>query len=101
MMGLPNTLGGGNSPPQLAGFADKIVTLGQTLSFTASASDPEAPPQTLSFSLEANIPAGAIALDQFPIEVQTWKEVHEDFIRAVEKPGSSSSVRVNSSIARA
>src|SRR5438477_9326090 len=32
-----------------------------------------------------NIPAGAIALDQFPIEVQTWKEVHEDFIRAVEK----------------
>jgi hypothetical protein len=56
----PNTLGGGNSPPQLAGIADQIVTLGQTLSFTASASDPEAPPQTLSFSLEANIPSGAM-----------------------------------------
>jgi len=32
-----------------------------------------------------DIPAGAIAMDPFPVEVQTWKEVHEDFIRAVEK----------------
>src|SRR6185436_3347394 len=56
---LPNTLGG-NSPPQLADIADKIVTLGQTLSFTASASDPEAPPQTLSFTLQGIIPSGAM-----------------------------------------
>src|SRR5207245_11481347 len=32
-----------------------------------------------------DIPAGAVALDVFPVEVQTWKELHEDFIRAVEK----------------
>jgi len=57
---LPNTLGGGNTPPQLAAIADKTVTLGQTLNFTASASDPEAPPQTLSFNLEGDIPSGAV-----------------------------------------
>ena len=33
-----------------------------------------------------NIPAGVqVAYDPFPVEVQTWKEVHEDFIHAVEK----------------
>src|SRR5205814_7358470 len=33
-----------------------------------------------------NIPEGVqSAWDPFPIEVQTWKEVHEDFIHAVEK----------------
>jgi hypothetical protein len=58
---LPNTLGGGNTPPQLAAIPDKTVTLGQTLSFTISATDPEAPPQTLSFNLEGNIPSGAMA----------------------------------------
>jgi regulation of enolase protein 1 (concanavalin A-like superfamily) len=56
---LPNTLGGGNTPPQLAFIADTIVTLGQTLRFTASATDAESPPQTLSFSLEGTVPSGA------------------------------------------
>jgi hypothetical protein len=56
----PNALGGGNTPPQLAGIDDKIVTLGQTLSFSASASDAEAPPQTLSFGLEGSLPFGAM-----------------------------------------
>jgi hypothetical protein len=55
----PNTFGGGNTPPQLAPIPDRTVTLGQTLSFTASATDPEAPPQTLSFSLTGNLPSGA------------------------------------------
>src|SRR3954465_4843371 len=33
-----------------------------------------------------NLPAGVqTAWDPFPVEVQTWKEVHEDFIHAVEK----------------
>ncbi len=32
-----------------------------------------------------NLPAGAIALDYFPIEVQTWKQMHAQFIGAVEK----------------
>jgi hypothetical protein len=56
----PNTFGGSNSPPQLAPIADRIVTLGQTLSFTASATDAEAPPQTLSFRLEGVVPSGAM-----------------------------------------
>jgi len=56
----PNTLGGGNTAPQLAAIADRIVTLGQTLSFTASATDAEAPPQTLLFGLEGTVPSGAM-----------------------------------------
>jgi hypothetical protein len=48
----------GNTAPSLAAISDKIVTLGQTLSFTASATDPDTPPQTLSFSLDA-APSGA------------------------------------------
>jgi lipoprotein-releasing system permease protein len=33
-----------------------------------------------------NLPQGAVAfMDRFPIEVQTWKEVHAQFIGAVEK----------------
>lgn len=55
----PNTLGGPNTAPQLAAIADKIVTLGQTLSFAASATDAEAPPQTLLFGMESTIPSGA------------------------------------------
>jgi hypothetical protein len=47
-----------NTPPALASIANKFVTLGQTLSFTANATDAEAPPQTLSFSL-TTFPAGA------------------------------------------
>jgi hypothetical protein len=54
----PNTLGG-NTPPQLALIADQTVILGQTLTFVASATDLQVPPQTLSFSLEGSIPAGA------------------------------------------
>jgi hypothetical protein len=37
----------------------KYLHQGQTLSFTASASDAEAPPQTLTFSLDAGAPAAA------------------------------------------
>jgi lipoprotein-releasing system permease protein len=33
-----------------------------------------------------NLPAGAISMfDPYPVEVQTWKEVHQQFIGAVEK----------------
>jgi len=58
--GAANTLGGGgnNTPPTLAAITDKSVTLGQTLSFTVSATDTDSPPQTLSFSLDA-APGGA------------------------------------------
>src|SRR4030095_8053532 len=56
---VPNTRGGGNTAPQLPPVADRTVTLGQTLAFTASATDLDVPPQTLSFSLEGNVPSGA------------------------------------------
>jgi hypothetical protein len=55
----PNTLGGDNTPPAVAPLADRVVTLGQTLTFTVSATDGEVPPQTLSFTLEGNVPSGA------------------------------------------
>jgi len=58
--GLPNTLGGGNTAPQLAAIPDKTVTLGQTLNFTVPATDAEAPPQMLSFLLEGIVPSGAV-----------------------------------------
>jgi CotH protein/lamin tail-like protein/Ig-like domain-containing protein len=47
-----------NTPPVLAPIANKYVTLGQSLSFTASASDSDIPAQTLTYSL-INFPAGA------------------------------------------
>jgi len=48
-----------NTPPTLQPIADKEVTLGQTLTFTANASDTDTPPQTLTFSLGAGAPVGA------------------------------------------
>ena len=53
----PNSLSA-NTAPSLAAISDKIVTLGQTLSFTAVGSDTDTPPQTLSYSLDV-APAGA------------------------------------------
>jgi hypothetical protein len=50
---------GENTPPVLADIPDMIITLGQTVSFTAPATDPEAPPQTLTFSLDGVVPDGA------------------------------------------
>jgi len=57
--GAANTIGLGNTPPALAAIADRTVTLGQTLSFTAIASDADFPAQTLTFSLDAGAPFGA------------------------------------------
>lgn len=54
---LPNVIP--NSPPVLGAIADQELTLGQTLAFTAIASDPDFPPQALTFSLGAGTPAGA------------------------------------------
>jgi hypothetical protein len=48
-----------NSRPVLATINDKVLILGQTLTFTASATDADQPPQPLSFSLDAPAPAGA------------------------------------------
>lgn len=48
-----------NLPPVLAPIRDHFLYLGETLNFTASATDPEAPPQTLTFSLGPDAPVGA------------------------------------------
>jgi hypothetical protein len=55
----PNSLGGGNAPPAINPIASRTMTLGQTLSFTVTASDPDFPAQTLSFGLAPGFPAGA------------------------------------------
>jgi hypothetical protein len=38
----------------------KVIFLGQTLAFTATASDADTPPQTLRFTLDTPAPAGAV-----------------------------------------
>ncbi|MBN2505505.1 MAG: hypothetical protein JXQ71_02305, partial [Verrucomicrobia bacterium] len=48
-----------NTPPALAEIPNMTVTLGQTLGFTATATDPDVPPQTLSFSLDGVVAEGA------------------------------------------
>jgi hypothetical protein len=49
-----------NQPPVLAAIADRTVNAGATLAFTNSATDPDLPPNTLSFSLDAAPPGAAI-----------------------------------------
>ncbi|MFM1768533.1 MAG: hypothetical protein RJA22_1062 [Verrucomicrobiota bacterium] len=48
-----------NTAPVLAAIASRTNRTGQLISFTASASDAEAPPQVLSFSLTGVVPTGA------------------------------------------
>lgn len=48
-----------NTPPVLGAIGDRDVTLGQTLSFTATASDDDVPAQNIAFALDAGFPAGA------------------------------------------
>ena len=42
-----------NTPPVLAAITNRTVNVGQTLAFTASATDSDTPPQTLTFALLA------------------------------------------------
>ena len=55
--GAPNLMP--NTPPSLNAISNQELTLGQTLVFTASAADSDAPPQLVSYSLGAGAPAGA------------------------------------------
>jgi len=48
-----------NTAPVLGFFGNRFIHAGQTLSFAASATDAESPPQVLSFSLDPGAPAGA------------------------------------------
>ncbi len=49
-----------NTPPLLEPIADLTVNEGSLVSFVATATDTNWPPQTLSFSLGSNAPAGAV-----------------------------------------
>jgi hypothetical protein len=48
-----------NHPPELAPLGDTNLFPGQTLRFAAKATDPDQPPQTLTFRLGSGAPAGA------------------------------------------
>jgi hypothetical protein len=48
-----------NQPPELAPISDRTINEGSVLVFTTSATDPDIPTQTLTFSLDASAPAGA------------------------------------------
>jgi hypothetical protein len=49
-----------NTPPMLAAISNQVITLGQTLAFTVSATDTDQPPQSLSFSLGPGAPGNAM-----------------------------------------
>jgi hypothetical protein len=51
---------GNNTAPVLAPIGNKIIYVGQTLSFNASANDVDAPPQILTFSIDVVTPLGAV-----------------------------------------
>ena len=48
-----------NTRPVLTPIANRALVLGQTLSFTASATDTDQPPQTLTYTLGPGAPFGA------------------------------------------
>ena len=49
-----------NSAPVLAAVGNQTIGQGQTLAFTVSATDADVPAQTLTYSLDAGAPAGAV-----------------------------------------
>jgi uncharacterized repeat protein (TIGR03806 family) len=48
-----------NSAPTLTPVSNRTILAGRTLTITNTASDPESPPQTLTFSLAGSVPYGA------------------------------------------
>jgi len=54
-----NTCPPNNTPPVLMPIGNKAIHKGQTLTFTASATDSDLPAQMLTFSLDGGAPAGA------------------------------------------
>jgi len=55
-----NVLPVSNTPPILAPIGSQTVHEGQTVTFTATATDADMPAQTLTFSLDPGAPAGAV-----------------------------------------
>jgi hypothetical protein len=62
-----------NEPPVLGQLANHTIAQGETLRFTALASDPDQPAHPLEFTLDGNAPAGA-TIDAHSGEF-TWKPV--------------------------
>lgn len=58
-VGQANFASATNRPPVLSSIANRSVYVGTTLSFTASATDPDLPGQSLSYSLQGVVPPGA------------------------------------------
>jgi hypothetical protein len=54
----PNSVPGYNTPPWFPSMANRVASPGQNLGFSARASDPDAPPQILTYSVAAG-PADA------------------------------------------
>jgi Putative Ig domain len=65
-----------NNPPVLAAVSNRTIAEGMTLSITNVATDPDNPPQALTFSLDPGAPAGASigATDR----VFTWTPTDSD-----------------------
>ena len=55
----PFTVTAGNSAPHINPIADRVVAEGSLLTFIATASDSDSPPQQLTFTLGAGAPVGA------------------------------------------
>lgn len=55
---LRNIYPASNSPPVLATIAGRVINEGSLLSIALSASDPDAPPQSLVYSLDPGFPTG-------------------------------------------
>jgi hypothetical protein len=57
--GGPNSSTSGNTPPALAAVGNKAVDEGALLDFDLTATDSDVPAQTLTFTLDPGVPAGA------------------------------------------
>jgi len=70
------TIGSINRAPVLAAIPDQTVNEGAQLTFTASATDPEQPLQTLAYTLGAGAPDGAIIDVNTGVFTWTPSEIH-------------------------
>jgi hypothetical protein len=52
------TVAAGNHAPRLSLVGDQATAPGKTLTLTLTATDPEVPPQRLTYSLDSQVPAG-------------------------------------------
>ena len=77
-----------NTPPTLAPIANQTVNVGQTVAFTASATDTDQPPQTLTFALLAgatnatlNTNSGAFSFRPLVTQAELDQQLHAESFR--------------------